>query len=39
MINPPIDPIKPEAELETATQTEVDALKSKDSAIDAILKV
>jgi len=38
MINPPIDPIKPEAELETATQTEVDALKSKDSAIDANLK-
>lgn len=38
MINPPIDPIKPETELETATQTEVDALKSKDSAIDANLK-
>ena len=38
MINPPIDPIKPEAELDTPTQTEVDALKSKDTAIDANLK-
>ncbi len=33
MLNPPIDPIKPEAELETATQTEVDALKTKDIAL------
>ncbi len=38
MLNPPIDPIKPESILETATQTEVDALKSKDSAIDANIK-